>query len=202
MADETSLTTMAVDGAAVAAAAQPPRYAGPVGAWPDATLASLLTLPHTADPSLPDLLQDASQRAEAQQIVAKMASNPEVVARLRALLAEAPRHFENNDHEFATSSLATSGAHGDASPAAQLLSALLVRCWTGARCSCTAPHSTLAEKARRRGVRCQCITLRDAPTYRHDQSRGRQRPTGQRGPGRRGRCTDAKCWGQALVALG
>lgn len=125
MADETSLTTMAVDGAAVAAAAQPPRYAGPVGAWPDATLASLLTLPHTADPSLPDLLQDASQRAEAQQIVAKMASNPEAVARLRALLAEAPRHFENNDHEFATSSLATSGAHGDASPAAQLLSALL-----------------------------------------------------------------------------
>lgn len=125
MADEASSAAMAADSAAAAAAAQPPRYAGPVGAWPDATLASLLTLPHTADPSLPDLLQDTSQRAEAQQIVARMASDPAALAHLRALLAEAPRHFENNDHEFATSSLATSGAHGAASPAAQLLSALL-----------------------------------------------------------------------------
>ena len=117
----TSRPAMAAEGAA----AQPPRYAGPVGAWPDGTLSSLLTVPHMLDPRRPDLLQDAAQRAEAQQIVGRIAADPEALAHVRSLLAQAPRHFSNNDHEFARSSLALSSDHGVSSPAAQLLTALL-----------------------------------------------------------------------------
>jgi cohesin loading factor subunit SCC2 len=127
---------MAAPSAAVAAAAAaasattraPPRYAAPVGAWPDATLAALLAVPpRTADPRQPNLLQDAAQAAEAHEAVAEMTSDPEALARLRALLAEAPRHFQNNDPEFALGSQARFGAHGAASPAAGLLAALLAQ---------------------------------------------------------------------------
>ena len=71
------------------------------------------------------LLQEPTQAAEAHELVAAAAADPEALARLRALIAAAPRHFESNDRDAALASLAAGGQHGAGAPAAGLLAALL-----------------------------------------------------------------------------